>query len=332
VSLGVGILAAQRLDVALAALPVPRHAHDHIEASLAPRVDLAQQKTEVTDLLVSFVRFPCPETTGQRAVRWGTDLRRRRRLEKRCAGRDPPVAPAQRPVRVSSRTELRGTQATGEREVSETATTASRAQSPPAEQARSGGADLSIGQRGIHRSVRGRELRRAAPLRLAVSLGSAPRRAAPRRETAVTAAWSACRWPPSVQVARSAEAPGHGGVPGAGWPGPPSVSRMPGSGPPSVSIPRPRASAPGCGTPHPRRAVQRHDPESDFLFRAMSTAYSSGASPFLLGGSVSPVASGSSRGVPVAARWQIILRRVEQRGADICDVDHPDQACFADHR
>jgi hypothetical protein len=64
VSLGVGILAAQRLDVALAALPVPRHAHDHIEASLAPRVDLAQQKTEVTDLLVSFVRFPCPEQQG----------------------------------------------------------------------------------------------------------------------------------------------------------------------------------------------------------------------------------------------------------------------------
>jgi hypothetical protein len=117
---------SQRLDVALAALPVPRHAHDHIEASLAPRVDLAQQKTEVTDLLVSFVRFPCPETTEQRAVRRGTDVRRRRRLEKRCAGRDPPVAPAHRPVRVPSRTELRGTQATGEREVSETATTASR--------------------------------------------------------------------------------------------------------------------------------------------------------------------------------------------------------------
>jgi hypothetical protein len=93
----------------------------------------------------------------------------------------------------------------------------------------------------------------------------------------------------------------------------------------------PRVSA-GLWNTTPRRAVQRHDPESDFLFRAMSTAYSSGASPFLLGGSVSPVASGSSRGVPVAARWQIILRRVEQRGADICDVDHPDQACFADHR
>ena len=53
---------------------------------------------------------------------------------------------------------------------------------------------------------------------------------------------------------------------------------------------------------------------------------SSGASPFLFGGSVSSVASGSSRGVPVAARQQIILRRVQQGGADICDVDHPDQA------
>jgi hypothetical protein len=76
VSLGIGILAAQTLDVAFAALPVPRHARDHTEASRAPQVDLAQQKTEVTGLLMSFVRFPCPETTGQRAVRWGADLRR----------------------------------------------------------------------------------------------------------------------------------------------------------------------------------------------------------------------------------------------------------------
>ena len=37
-------------------------------------------------------------------------------------------------------------------------------------------------------------------------------------------------------------------------------------------------------------------------------------------------------GVPVAARRQIILRRAGQGGADICDVDHPDQACFAGHR
>jgi len=47
---------------------------------------------------------------------------------------------------------------------------------------------------------------------------------------------------------------------------------------------------------------------------------------------VSPVASRSSWGAPVVAGQQIILRRVGQGGADICDVDHPDQACFADHR
>ena len=32
------------------------------------------------------------------------------------------------------------------------------------------------------------------------------------------------------------------------------------------------------------------------------------------------------------AGQQIILRRVGQGGADIGDVDHPDQACFAGHR
>ena len=83
----------------------------------------------------------------------------------------------------------------------------------------------------------------------------------------------------------------------------------------------------------PRRPVLRSAwIRSRASFRAMSSAYSSGASLFLLGGSVSPVASGPSRGAPVAARQQMILWRVEHGGADIGDVDHPDQACFADHR
>ena len=47
---------------------------------------------------------------------------------------------------------------------------------------------------------------------------------------------------------------------------------------------------------------------------------------------MSPAGSGLSRGVPVAARGLIVLRWVAQRGADIGDVEHPDQARFAGHR